>query len=610
MQILLFTALLLSAAADDYPPLFPALMSFVGDVNQHSSNEPRSVPRPLSSYDFIIVGAGSAGCVIANRLTEVADWKVLLIEAGREESFLMDIPILANMFQFTDANWKYKSVPSENYCLGLHRNQCNIPRGKVMGGSSVLNYMIYNRGHPRDYDHWRDLGNPGWGYRDVMPYFLKLEDLQVNEEMDMRYHSRGGYLTVTDIPTRTAVARAFVEAGQELGFDQVDYNGQYQQGFSYHQVTMKNGTRMSTSRAYLHPIRNRKNLHVLKSTMVTKILINKDTNTAEGVEIIMRGKKHRILARKEVILSAGAINSPQLLMLSGIGPKDHLEEMGVKCLVNLPVGYNLMDHVALGGMTFLIKSNSSIISERIMDDPDMIYRFMKHREGVIAIPGGTEALAFIDLKNPRDPAGYPDLELLLTSATLSGEDTLKENFGIKDNIYNSVYKPIKGQDGFMIMPMVLRPKSKGRVYLKSLNPLAAPAIELGYFKDKRDLEVLVKGVRLSSKLVETKAFEELKPKRHNIPLPGCRHLKMDSDEYWKCHARHLSFTIYHQSGTVAMGPKNCLDSRLRVHNVSRLRVVDASIFPEIPASHPNAIVVMIAEKASDMIKEDWDRANE
>lgn len=374
---------------------------------------------------------------------------------------------------------------------------------------------------------------------------------------------------------------------------------------------MKNGTRLSTSRAYLHPARNRPNLHVLKSAMVTKVIMDEKTNTAKGVEILVKGKKLRIKARKEVILSAGAINSPQLLMLSGIGPSAHLKKLGIKPRVNLPVGNNLMDHVALGGLTFLTKYNTSINSDRLVHSAQFLYDYFQNREGYGSIPGGTEALAFIDLKNPTDPDGYPDLELLLISGTMSGDGTLKKNFNIKDDIYNSVFKPMTGRDGFMIFPMLLRPKSKGRVYLRSANPLTPPMIELGYFQHKKDLDILVKGVRLSSQLIKTKAFKELEPKRYDYIVPGCKHLKYDSDEYWQCHARHLSFTIYHQSGTCKMGPESdptaVLDHRLRVHNVSRLRVVDASVFPEIPASHPNAVVIMVAEKASDMIKMDWNR---
>lgn len=377
---------------------------------------------------------------------------------------------------------------------------------------------------------------------------------------------------------------------------------------------MKNGTRMSTSRAYLHPIRDRKNLHVLKYAMVTKVIIDEHTKRAKGVEVLLRGKRYRIMARKEVILSAGAVNSPQLLMLSGIGPEKHLKELGIKTIADLPVGDNLMDHVALGGMTFLTKPNTTLVSDRLMNDPHLLFNFFNHHDGVGTIPGGTEALGFIDLENPRDPDGHPDLELLLTSSTLAGDETLKENFGIKDNIFDTVYKPIRGRDGFMIFPMVLRPKSKGRVSLKNTNPQTPPNIEMGYFKDERDLNVLVKGVRYSRKLVQTKAFSALQPKLHKIPIPSCKNHQFDSDDYWKCHARHLSFTIYHQSGTCKMGPASdptaVLDHRLRVHKIRNLRVVDASMFPEIPASHPNAVVMMVAEKASDIIKEDWSRANE
>lgn len=371
---------------------------------------------------------------------------------------------------------------------------------------------------------------------------------------------------------------------------------------------------MSTSRAYLHPIRDRKNLHVMKSAMVTKVLMDDETKTAKGVEILANGRKYRVMARKEVILSAGAVNSPQLLMLSGIGPKEHLDQIGIKTLADLPVGYNLMDHVALGGMTFLTMPNTTLISDRIVNDPKFMYQFMTYHDGVYSIPGGTEALAFVDLKNPKDPDGYPDLELLFTSSTLAGEDTLKANFGLKDSVYNSVYKPIKGQDGFMILPMVLRPKSKGRIFLRNMNPLTPPIIDMGYFKDPQDLDILVEGVKLSRKIATTEAFKVLKPRMHNIPVPACRNLSMETDEYWRCHAKHLSFTIYHQSGTCKMGPSSdptaVLDNRLKVHKVKNLRVVDASMFPEIPASHPNAVIIMVAEKASDIIKEDWNRANE
>lgn len=372
---------------------------------------------------------------------------------------------------------------------------------------------------------------------------------------------------------------------------------------------MKNGTRCSTSRAYLHPIRDRKNLHVKKMSMVTKVLIDPITKLAYGVEYVRRGVKRRVFARKEIIVSSGAINSPQLLMLSGIGPKEQLEQIGIEVMQDSPVGQNLMDHVALGGLTFLVNETVSLKTERILDDAMALNDFMSSHKGPITIPGGSEALAFYDLSNPRNPDGYPDLELLFNAGGITSDPTLKRGFGLTDFVYNSVFKAIEEMDGIMILPMVMRPKSKGEILLRDKNPFHHPLIYPNYFSDPADLDVLVKGVRLSQDLMKTKWMQKLSATLWDAPLPSCRKIQFDSDEYWKCAARQLPFTIYHLAGTCKMAPEqdptSVVNPRLRVKGIRGLRVADASIMPEVPAAHTNAPTIMIGEKVSDMIKEDW-----
>lgn len=343
--------------------------------------------------------------------------------------------------------------------------------------------------------------------------------------------------------------------------------------------------------------------------MVTKILIDPETKTAYGVEFQRNKRKYRVLARKEVIVSAGAINSPHLLMLSGIGPREHLEQKGITVMQDLPVGENLMDHVALGGLTFTMNETVTINTDRVLQDPYSLNDFLYYHEGPISIPGGTEALSFFDLEDPKNPDGHPDLELLFVSGMISSEVSLRKSFGITDYVYDSVYKRTEGLDGIMILPMIMRPKSKGRILLRDTNPTHHPLIYPNYFADERDLDVLVKGVRIAQKLAKTKPMRRLKTTLLKLPLPGCANYTFNSDDYWKCHARNLPFTIYHLSGTCKMAPVSdptgVVDPRLRVKGIRNLRVADASIMPEVTSAHTNAPAIMIGEKASDLIKQDW-----
>ncbi|XP_067015342.2 glucose dehydrogenase [FAD, quinone] [Anabrus simplex] len=399
-----------------------------------------------------------------------------------------------------------------------------------------------------------------------------------------------------------------MEAGREMGQNVVDYNGPTQVGFSYLQSTTKNGTRWSSSRAFLHPAKDRQNLHVKKRARVTKILIDPTTKTAYGVQFRKNGRLYTVRAKREVILSAGAVNSPQLLMISGIGPKKHLDDLKIPVIQNLKVGYNLMDHIAKGGLTFVINDTVSLRTDSIFTRTENYVEYLAFHQGPMSIVG-CEALAFYDFKDPDNPDGYPDMELLFQSGSIVSERSLRRIFGITDELYDAVYKPIENEHTWMVLPMLMRPKSKGRIMLRSADPADKPLIYHNYLSHPEDVETIIKGINKSIELSRTNAFQNFASRLHDIPIPGCKQHVFGSDQYWECATRHLTFTMYHQSGTCKMGPRSdksaVVDPRLRVHGVKNLRVIDASIMPEIPTAHTNGPTFMIAEKGADMIKEDW-----
>lgn len=604
--------LLLPGIGTQFANPINSLLNFVTEGTKQLDSEPPDQRNLLSEYDFIIVGAGTAGCVLANRLSEIQDWKILLVEAGTNENYLMDIPIVANYLQFTAANWGYKTKPSNKYCAGFENKQCNWPRGKVVGGSSVLNYMIYTRGSSVDYNNWKAMGNDGWGWDDVLPYFKKIENYNIPSFDDPEYHGHDGYLNVEHAPFRTKKGKAWVKGAQQLGFKYNDHNGKSPAGVSFLQLSMKNGTRHSSSRAYLHPINKRNNLHLSKGSLVTRIIYDDDTKTkAIGIELEKLGRKYKILASREVILSAGAINSPQLLMLSGIGPKRHLETMNIEVIKDLPVGYNLMDHIAAGGVQFMVNDQSfSLSTEYILRHLELVFKWMANHNGPLSIPGGCEALVFLDLKDKFNATGWPDLELLFISGGLNSDPLLPRNFGFDEQIYADTYGPLGKNDLFMVFPMLMRPKSRGRVMLQSRNPKAYPTLIPNYFEHSEDLQKIVEGIKIAIEISRQPAMKKIGTKLYDVPIEEClQYGPFGSDAYFACQAQMFTFTIYHQSGTCKMGlktdPTSVVDSRLRVHGISNLRVIDASVMPDITSGHTNAPVYMIAEKGSDMIKQDW-----
>ncbi|XP_045771193.1 glucose dehydrogenase [FAD, quinone]-like [Maniola jurtina] len=588
-----------------------SFMKFLQEGTHQQDNEPPDQTNFLSEYDFIVVGAGTAGCVIANRLTEIPDWKVLLVEAGVNENYVMDIPILANYLQFTDANWKYKTKPSDRYCAGFENKQCNWPRGKVVGGSSVLNYMIYTRGSALDYNNWEAMGNEGWGWNDVLPYFKKIEKFNIPAHDNREYHGQDGFLNIEHAPFRTSKGKAWVKGAQELGFKYNDHNGAMPAGVSFLQLSMKNGTRHSSSRAYLHPINKRKNLHLTKVSMVTKLIFDNTKTKVIGVELEKRGKRYKILAKKEVILSAGAINSPQLLMLSGIGPRNDLESLNIPVIKDLPVGYNLMDHIAAGGVQFMVQQqNVSLSTGYIFNHLELVFKWMRNHKGPLSVPGGCEALVFMDLKDKFNATGWPDIELLFISGGLNSDPLLPRNFGFDERIYANTYSSLGNKDVFMVFPMLMRPKSRGRVVLRSRNPKVHPTLVPNYFEYSEDLQKIVEGIKVSIEISRQPSMKKIGTKLYDVPIADClKYGPFGSDAYFACQAQMFTFTIYHQAGTCKMGlesdPSSVVDPRLRVHGIAKLRVIDASVMPVITSSHTNAPTYMIAEKGADMIKEDW-----
>ncbi|XP_058120244.1 glucose dehydrogenase [FAD, quinone]-like [Anopheles ziemanni] len=561
-------------------------------------------------YDFIVIGAGSGGSVMANRLTELREWNVLLLEAGKEGNMLTEVPLTAGLTTITGYNWGYKADPMEGACLGLKGGVCNWPKGRGLGGTSLINFLIYTRGHRRDYDGWEQAGNPGWGYRDVLEYFKKSERVKIPSLRSSPYRSTVGPVDVEESSFETPLLRRFIDAGKELGYLETDSNGEIQLGFGKAQATMRNGRRCSAAKAYLVPAARRPNLDISMNSRVTKILIDPLTKLAYGVEFIKHKRRYVIRARKEVILAAGAIASPQLLMLSGVGPREHLQQVGVPVVQDLPVGYNLQDHVNLPGLVFPVNQPVTV-RERDMRSPKYIFDYLLFGRGPFTVPGGAEGVAFVKTNISYTPSDYPDIELVMGTGAYNNDESgsLRETIGITDEFYHRTYGTILGKHAFAISPILMRPKSRGRIYLKSANPFRWPRMDGNFFGNYDDLAVLREGAKLTVTLVESRHFRSFGAKLHTTPFLGCEGHRFRSDEYWECAIRRIGSSLQHQCGTCKMGPTTdpeaVVNPQLQVYGIRGLRVVDASIIPTIPASHTNAVVFMIGEKAADMVKEFW-----
>lgn len=533
-----------------------------------------SVAVDQQTFDYIVVGAGSAGCVLANRLTESGRNRVLLLEAGPNNRHpWLHIPIgYGRLFTNPRYNWCYETEPQEH----CHGRNVIAPRGKVLGGSSSINGLIYIRGQPEDFDHWRQLGNVGWSFDDVLPYFRKAED---NERGADALHGKGGPLAVSNARNSHPLADAYVEAAVAAGYPRNgDFNGPTQEGAGYYQTTTRGGWRCSTAVGYLKPVRNRANLQVVSEALATRILF--EGRRAVGIEYKVGGKTRTARANAEVLLSSGAFNSPQLMQLSGLGPAELLQSFGIPVVADMPgVGDALNDHFA---GRILVRVNTPTLNDAVRTWGGKIaagLRYGLSRRGYLTV-GAIMAGCFL---RAHPASATPDVQCSIAPYSA-------------DKIGGDLH-PFSGATGICTL---LRPESRGWVRIKSADPAAPPAIHPNYLATARDRETLVEGLKALRRIFQTD--------------PLARYVEAEIDPGKDCTSddeildfiRRRGSTTYHPVSTCRMGQDATavVDERLRVRGIAGLRVIDASIMPTVPSGNTNAASIMIGEKGADMVMED------
>src|SRR6202165_940564 len=544
-------------------------------LNNQRDTRGRNELSEIVEFDYVIVGAGSAGCVLANRLSAGGKNSVLLLEAGPKDTNLwIHVPLgYGKLFKAKSVNWMYQTKPGPV----LNGRTVFQPRGKVLGGSSSINGLLYVRGQHEDYDRWRQHGNNGWGFDDVLPYFKKAENQERGAD---DFHGAGGPLPVSDLVHADPLSAAFIAAAAETGLPvNPDFNGAAQEGAGWFQTTTRNGRRASTAVAYLRPAKGRKNLHVETSALAQRILF--EGRRAVGLEYRKEGGLRTARARKEILVSSGAYNSPQLLQLSGVGPAELLRKHGLDVVLDAPgVGQDLQDHMQV---RVVMRCTQRITLNDIVNHPLRRIlagaRYAAFRKGPLTIAAGTSGAFF--KTNPR--LATPDIQIHFIPFST---DKMGEN--------------LHSFSGFTASVCQLRPESRGSLRIKSAAPAVSPAIHINYLATETDRRAFIDGLRILRQILAAPALKSYVVEEVD---PGIR---VATDEELLNYCRARGSTIYHPTSTCRMGsdPLAVVDQRLRLRGIEGLRVVDGSVMPDLVSGNTNAAIIMIAEKASEMILED------
>ncbi|XP_075973163.1 ecdysone oxidase-like [Anticarsia gemmatalis] len=600
-----------AASTGVYPDLFTSTVTFFAATQCFLSEGfyKDNIPPNNTKFDFIIVGAGSAGSVLANRLSEVEEWNIILLEAGDEPPIEANIPNLDKSMFRTKYDWQYLTENDGEIDQAMVNGSIAWPRGKMIGGSSNINAMIYIQGNDYNYDTWYNAGNKEWSVKEVRRCFRKLESYQdkhllKNPKIRKHYGQDGPLVINTFNSTYRVVTKYILSAWDEMGIKNVpDLNTANLMGSGIMAATAAKGERQSASKAYLNPAKHRKNLVIVKNCFVRKVLIDKSTKKAYGVEAEYGSEIFTYFSNKEVILSAGTINSPQLLMLSGVGPQDHLASKNIETIVDSPmVGENLQDHIIVLVITAANQSNPETKCDERFD----VFKYLYNRTGYLAQNSFSDILAFY---SKSDSAIYPDYQSHLTVIWKNSSNTqnIFNRFRFNDTVSRPLVELNKKHTFFMFAFNLLLPKSRGTILLRSNDPKEPPIIKPNYFKDRRDLESAVTGIMKLLKVLKTKYFTSVGGFLVRMRWPECDKYRLGSRGYWRCVCKNMVLTVYHPVGTCMMGsdPKtSVVDSRLRVHGVDNLRVIDASIMPTITSGNTNGPAIMIGERGAEFVKED------
>jgi len=574
-----------------------------------------SVPQgALKSYDFVVVGAGSAGCALAARLSECKDVTVCLIEAG-EECVSMDakVPLACGNLQKTEVDYQYWSEKCDGAFQGLANFSSYWPRGKGLGGSSLINYMAYVRGSREDYDNWERMGATGWSYEGVLPFFKKAEGCASigNKFIDPEVHGTTGPLTTTVMDPPRTLSTKFLEAAESLGFKLGDYNaGDMHNVAALFAHTIRNGSRCDTATAYLASAPQRENLTIVTKGQAAALLWNKEKTKILGVSVINSDsleenhnqRKVNIWAKREVIVSCGALDTPKLLMLSGIGPNEHLNSLGIECVRDLEVGHHLEDHIA-NIISFPVNGCDSVSGQRAEGFPNAIFNIASWAlfgTGILCTSAYDATLFY---KTPEfhetNPDYGPDIQIGIF-VTPGNDKIWADNLGFAPNFLKGTYEP--HMEGYVLVPTLLHPYSKGKIELRDRNPLSPPRIISNYLTDERDVKAAAKSYLKCLELSRSGGLGEVSGEP-NLPADLVEQFGgYESMEFWEEYARRTGTTLYHPTSSAKIGV--VVDEHLRVYNVEGLRIADASICPTVISGNTNAPSIMIGEKAADMIKED------